>query len=55
MSDSATQAFVEYRSLLVGVAYRVLGTVSSEDVVQDAWLRWSKVRPRRSTIRAPSS
>ncbi len=46
MTDASTEAFVEYRSLLVGVAYRVLGTVSdSEDVVQDAWLRWSKVAP----------
>ncbi len=28
---------------MVGVAYRVLGTVAdSEDVVQDAWLRWSR-------------
>ncbi|HYI22231.1 MAG TPA: RNA polymerase sigma-70 factor [Candidatus Limnocylindrales bacterium] len=46
MSDASTQVFVEHRSLLVGVAYRVLGTVAdSEDVVQDAWLRWSKVAP----------
>jgi RNA polymerase sigma-70 factor (ECF subfamily) len=41
---TVTDVFVEHRSLLVGVAYRVLGTMSdAEDVVQDAWLRWSGV------------
>jgi len=36
--------FDEHRSLLVAVAYRVLGRWSdTEDVVQDAWLRWSAV------------
>ncbi len=36
--------FNEHRSLLIGVAYRVLGRWSdAEDVVQDAWLRWSTV------------
>ncbi len=43
MTQAVTDAFVEHRSLLVGVAYRVLGTMSdAEDVVQDAWLRWSR-------------
>jgi len=36
--------FSEHRSLLTAVAYRVLGRWSdAEDVVQDAWLRWSTV------------
>ncbi|MFG2101842.1 RNA polymerase sigma factor SigJ [Micromonospora echinaurantiaca] len=36
--------FAEHRPLLVAVAYRVLGRASdAEDVVQDAWLRWSGV------------
>jgi RNA polymerase sigma-70 factor (TIGR02957 family) len=36
--------FAEHRGLLYGVAYRVLGSVTeAEDVVQDAWLRWSRV------------
>lgn len=39
-----TDVFVEHRSALTGVAYRVLGTASdAEDVVQEAWLRWSRV------------
>lgn len=35
-------AFEEHRSLLTGVAYRMLGSVSdAEDMVQEAWLRWA--------------
>jgi RNA polymerase sigma-70 factor (TIGR02957 family) len=42
----ATRVFGEHRDLLVGVAYRVLGSVTdAEDAVQEAWLRWSKVDP----------
>jgi RNA polymerase sigma-70 factor, ECF subfamily len=38
------EVFTEHRALLVGVAYRMLGSVAdAEDVVQEAWLRWSKV------------
>lgn len=38
--------FSEHRGLLYAVAYRMLGSVSdAEDVVQDAWLRWSRVDP----------
>lgn len=34
--------FETYRRLLIGVAYRVLGSVGdAEDVVQEAWLRWA--------------
>ena len=40
----AEPTFTEHRRLLLAVAYRVLGRVSdAEDVVQDAWLRWSAV------------
>jgi len=40
----AERVFVEHRGLLHAVAYRVLGSVTeAEDVVQDAWLRWSRV------------
>ncbi|GLY84704.1 RNA polymerase sigma-70 factor [Actinoallomurus iriomotensis] len=37
-----TEAFETYRGLLFSVAYRMLGSVAdAEDIVQDAWLRWS--------------
>lgn len=40
----AERLFAEHRGLLQAVAYRVLGSVAdAEDVVQDTWLRWSRV------------
>ena len=37
------QAFTTHRSLLFGIAYRMLGRVSeAEDIVQEVWLRWQK-------------
>ncbi len=40
--DSHAAAFEKHRSLLTGVAYRMLGSVSdAEDMVQEAWLRWA--------------
>ncbi|HZX03461.1 RNA polymerase sigma-70 factor [Kribbella sp.] len=39
-----TDRFAEHRGLLYAVAYRLLGSVAdAQDVVQDAWLRWSRV------------
>ncbi|MER7792519.1 RNA polymerase sigma-70 factor [Streptomyces sp. NPDC097640] len=41
-ADTATDVFEEHRSTLTGVAYRMLGRAAdAEDVVQEAWLRWS--------------
>jgi RNA polymerase sigma-70 factor (ECF subfamily) len=41
----ATAAYLEHRNLLMGIAYRILGRVAdAEDVVQEAWLRWSAVK-----------
>jgi RNA polymerase sigma-70 factor (TIGR02957 family) len=39
---AALEAFDRHRRLLFSVAYQMLGSVAdAEDVVQDAWLRWS--------------
>lgn len=36
--------FDEHRGLLVGIAYRILGSYAdAEDVAQDAWVRWRTV------------
>jgi RNA polymerase sigma-70 factor (ECF subfamily) len=41
-TETATDVFEAHRPVLLGVAYRMLGRVAdAEDVVQDAWLRWS--------------
>ncbi|MFJ9819026.1 RNA polymerase sigma-70 factor [Streptomyces sp. NPDC101151] len=51
-ADTTTDVFEEHRPLLTGVAYRMLGRVAdAEDVVQDAWLRWS--RADREQVREP--
>ncbi|MFG2437517.1 RNA polymerase sigma factor SigJ [Streptomyces sp. NPDC048508] len=51
-TDIATDVFEEHRPVLTGVAYRMLGRVAdAEDVVQDAWLRWSAAD--RSDVREP--
>ncbi|MGP3971784.1 RNA polymerase sigma-70 factor [Streptomyces sp. 6N223] len=43
MSDGLARAFEEHRGRLFGIAYRMLGSVAdAEDVVQDAWLKWSQ-------------
>ncbi|MFI0714859.1 RNA polymerase sigma-70 factor [Streptomyces inhibens] len=52
LRDSATDVFEEHRPVLFGVAYRMLGRVAdAEDVVQDAWLRWSGAD--RANVREP--
>ncbi len=41
--QSATVTFEEHRRRLLGISYRILGSFAdAEDVVQDAWLRWSR-------------
>jgi RNA polymerase sigma-70 factor (ECF subfamily) len=44
VTDSALAAFREHRPELFGIAYRMLGSVAdAEDILQDAWLKWSAV------------
>jgi RNA polymerase sigma-70 factor, ECF subfamily len=43
-SGSALAVFQRHRPTLFGIAYRMLGSVGdAEDVLQDAWLKWSTV------------
>lgn len=52
VDNALTQTFEEHRSVLLGVAYRMLGRVAdAEDIVQDAWLRWSAAD--RDDVREP--
>ncbi|MEV5462277.1 RNA polymerase sigma-70 factor [Streptomyces cellulosae] len=51
-ADTATALFEEHRPVLMGIAYRMLCRVAdAEDVVQDAWLRWSAAD--RTDVREP--
>ncbi len=41
--DTRTSTFQAHRKRLLGVTYRMLGSVAdAEDVLQDAWLRWNE-------------
>jgi RNA polymerase sigma-70 factor (ECF subfamily) len=51
-TETVTDVFEEHRPVLLGVAYRMLGRLAdAEDVVQEAWLRWSGAD--RSGVREP--
>ncbi|GAA2508470.1 RNA polymerase sigma-70 factor [Streptomyces gobitricini] len=51
-ADTIARVFEEHRPVLTGVAYRMLGRVAdAEDVVQEAWLRWSAAD--RADVREP--
>ncbi|MEZ5144676.1 MAG: sigma-70 family RNA polymerase sigma factor [Acidimicrobiales bacterium] len=52
--DAAAEVFEAERPRLVGLAYRLLGSLTdAEDVVQEAWLRWAAVD--RSGIERPAA
>jgi RNA polymerase sigma-70 factor (ECF subfamily) len=54
MRDRGAEVFEEYRGLLYGVAYRMLGGVDeAEDIVQETWLRWN--RADRSHVSDPKA
>ncbi|MEV4434996.1 RNA polymerase sigma-70 factor [Streptomyces sp. NPDC049555] len=51
-SETLLEAFEGHRALLTAVAYRMLGRFAdAEDVVQEAWLRWSSAG--REEVREP--
>lgn len=57
--DARAEEFEAHRDALMGVAYRMLGSVSdAQDIVQDAWLRWRDARdvesPRGWLVRVVS-
>ena len=52
MTDDRAATFEAHRQRLLGLAYRMLGTVSgAEDAVQDAFLRWQ----RTDDVREPAA
>jgi RNA polymerase sigma-70 factor (TIGR02957 family) len=54
MSITSLDVFDRHRPLLFSIAYRMLGSASdAEDVVQDAWVRYSSADP--TSIRSPKS
>lgn len=53
-TSDATDLFQSERPRLFGIAYRMLGSrAESEDVLQDAWLRWHEAP--RETLRTPQA
>ena len=53
-SSSATRVFEENRRQLMSLAYQMLGEIqAAEDIVQEAWLRWSDADHQR--IRSPQA
>ncbi|MFO0947282.1 MAG: RNA polymerase sigma-70 factor [Planctomycetota bacterium] len=54
MSPSVADIFEKHRPQLLGLAYRMLGTMSdTDDVLQEAFLRWSRVDPQ--TVETPGA
>ncbi|MET7772770.1 RNA polymerase sigma-70 factor [Nocardia sp. NPDC005366] len=52
--DDEADFFIEHRRLLFATAYRMLGTVAdTEDVLQDAWLKWHDID--HSAVEHPKS
>ncbi len=53
--DDGTAVFAAERRRLTGIAYRITGSLAdAEDVVQEAWLRFSKARESETIERPPA-
>ncbi|MGH4024263.1 MAG: RNA polymerase sigma factor SigJ [Pseudonocardiaceae bacterium] len=52
----AEAAFCAHRGALLGLAYRILGSLTeAEDVVQEAWLRWDRAIRSAVPVREPKA
>ena len=52
--DDGLAAFLQARSRLYGIAYRMLGSAAeAEDIVQDVWVRWQTTN--RTVVRDPTA